>query len=600
MSDTVLKAPPHLSAIPSKPGVYTFRDHKGNVLYVGKAKNLRTRLRSYFKKSPDIGPRKTAMVQEVSDIDYVVTGNELEAFILEANMIKQHKPKFNIILRDDKNYPYLRLTVQEEWPVLEVVRKIRQDGALYFGPYIPAASMRETLAFISRHFQIRDCRYSLEKPRRPCIQHQMGRCCAPCAGDVNKKEYRKIVNEVRLFLSGQRKHLVGQLRKRMCSLSDDLRFEEAAKIRDRLQAIEQAWQSQKIIAPELGDIDVISFFREDEDASFRIFFVRNGAMIGDRNLLVRKSGFAPDSELLHSFLQQFYAGKVLPPDEIVVPLKPEGLRGLEKWLASRKGSRVKVTVPSPGKKRELVTMAAENARSAFHSGKKATAGEMLQEVKAKLGLLHVPQDIGAFDVSMICGTEAVGSFVYWSEGHFRKEHYRTLRIRNLSSVDDYSMMEETISRVITGRGGIIPDLLIIDGGKGHLETARRTLRKHRSLLRKKCVLVAVAKDPDRAFLTSGAVIGLEDGSTASLLLRSIRDEAHRCAIGYHRKLRDRELLQSPLENIPGIGKKRRLELLRVFGSIEDIKRASADEIGALKGFHKKIAEKLLRELGRTE
>lgn len=590
-----------LSSAPSKPGVYIFKTAKERVLYVGKAKDLRNRLRSYFQKSSKLDPRKTAMMRDVRDFTYVVTDNELEALVLEANLIKQYKPRFNVILRDDKNYPYLKLTVNEEWPRLEVVRRIKKDDALYFGPYVPAGSMWETLAFIRRNFQIRDCRYPLDKPRRPCIQHQMGRCLAPCAGLISREEYLKLIEEVRLFLSGEKKDLIEGLEKKMLRLSEETRFEEASRIRDRIKALERALESQKVVAPELGDIDVIGFYRVDSEVSFETLFIRNGIMIGSRDFFIKNIENISDRKLMHSFITQLYSKEIIPPSEIIAPMLPEEPKPLKMWLGQRKGIDVKISSPKMGKKKELVDMASENARLTYRSKKELQFDDLLRDIKERLKLVRLPEDIGALDVSTISGNESVGAFVYWSEGEFKKDMYRRLKIETVQGVDDYSMTREIIERIIRNLEGNLPDLVIIDGGKGQLEIARKVIAKNIAIFKEPPMLIAIAKDPDRAYLTtSGEHIDLEDRRQSSLLLKNIRDEAHRFAVGYHRKLREKALLQSPLERIPGIGKKRRFELLRVFGSIEGIRNATIDEIARLKGFNKRVAENLLSGLRRAK
>jgi excinuclease ABC subunit C len=589
-----------LPGVPSKPGVYIFKDAKQRVLYVGKAKNLKNRLRNYFKKSSELDERKTAMMKDVSDFSFIVTGNELEALVLEANLIKQYKPRFNIILRDDKNYPYIKLTVNEEWPRLEVVRKIKKDGALHYGPYVPAGSMWEILAFIRRNFQIRDCRYSFDRPMRPCVQYQMGNCLAPCAGLISREEYLKLINEIKLFLNGKKEDLIKNLEKKMSWFSEKMMYEEAAKIRDRIKKIKMAWESQKVIAPELDDMDVIGFYREESIISFEVFFIRNGIMIGSKNLILGNIGTIPDSELMYTFLTQFYSKEIIPPSEIILPELPEELKSLEKWLGQQKGSSVKISSPSSGKKKELIHMACENALFTYQDEKGSGLDKLLHELKDKLKLRKVPEDIGAFDVSTISGNESVGSFVYWSNGEFKKDNYRRLKIKTVQGINDYSMIEETIERIIKNLQGSLPDLIIIDGGKGHLEIAGKVMKRNMSSLDKIPMLVAIAKEPDRAYLaTYGYPVDLEDKRRSSLLLKHIRDEAHRFAIGYHKKLRGKKLLESPLEKIKGIGKKRRLELLRVFGSIEDIRKATTNEITRLKGFNKQLAEKILHELRRS-
>ena len=585
-----------LFSAPPKPGVYIFKGPKEKVLYVGKAKNLRNRLRSYFQKTAELDMRKSAMVRNIKDFSYVVTNNELEALVLEANLIKQYKPRFNIILRDDKNYPYLKLTVNEEWPRLEVVRKIKKDGALYFGPYVPAGSMWEALSFIRRNFFLRTCKYALDKPMRPCIQHQMGRCPAPCAGLISKKDYMKIVEDVRLFLQGEKKELLSGLEKRMEKFSEELRFEDAARIRDSINSLQQIWESQRVIAPELGDIDVIGFYGEGKGAVFQVFFIRNGIMIGMRDFFLKDTGDISINELLHNFIELFYAKEIIPPDEIILSHRPEGTGTLTKWLKGKKGKRVKIITPVEGKRMELLSMACENAGIIFKNRKQAGFDDVLKTLKERLSLSDIPHSIGALDVSTISGSESVGAFIYWSEGEFKKDMYRHLKIKTVEGMDDYSMMKEIAERVIKNLGDRLPSLMVIDGGKGQLEAAKRAFDEYDM---KGTEIISIAKKPDRAFtLNSDEPFDLEDRSPSSLLLKKIRDEAHRFAISFHRKLRDKRLMESPLEKIHGIGKKRRFALLRHFGSIEGVRKASIDEIAGIKGFNKKVAEKLLEELRR--
>ncbi|MEW6214726.1 MAG: excinuclease ABC subunit UvrC [Nitrospirota bacterium] len=589
-----------LANIPTKPGVYTLKNAKERVLYVGKAKDLRNRLRSYFQRSLIKGGRGgllAAMIRDVKNFTYIVTDNELEALVLEANLIKQYKPRFNVILRDDKNYPYLKLTVDEQWPRLEVVRRIKKDGALYFGPYVPAGSMWETLALIRRNFQIRSCRYSLDKPMRPCIQYQMGRCLAPCAGLISREEYMKLIEEVRLFLSGERKGLIEELEKKMIKFSEGMRFEDAATIRDRIKALERAFESQKVVAPELGDIDVIGFYKEGSVVSFEVFFLRNGIMVGSRDLLIKNIENVPDRELMHTFITQFYSKEIIPPSEIIIPVLPEESKSLKKWLSQRKEEVVKILAPKTGKKKELIDMASENASLTFREKKGQGLDDLLYDIKERFKLQKTPEDIGAFDVSTIAGSESVGAFVYWAESEFKKDRYRRLKIKTVQGVDDYSMMEEIIDRIIRNLEGKMPDLIIVDGGKGQLEIAKRVIDKNVEVFHEPPMLIAIAKNPDRAYLTTSEnPVDLEDGRQSSLLLKKIRDEAHRFAVGYHRKLRKKGLLQSPLEKIAGVGKKRRLALLRKYGSIEDIRKASVEEIASIKGFNRKVAERVLEGL----
>lgn len=585
-----------LSSVPTKPGVYLFKGPKESVVYVGKAKNLRNRLRSYFQKSAALDDRKASMVKNIRDFSYVVTGNELEALVLEANLIKQYKPRFNIILRDDKNYPYLKLTINEEWPRLEVVRKIKKDGALYFGPYVPASGMWEALAFIRRNFLLRPCKYLLDKPMRPCIQRQMGKCPAPCAGLISKGEYLKTVEDVRLFLSGKKKNLLDGLEERMEKFSEELRFEDAARIRDSINNLKNIWESQKVVAPELNDIDVIGFYMEGRDAAFQVFFIRNGLMIGIKDFFLKETGDITVKELLHNFIEQFYAKEIIPPDEIILGSSPEGAAMLAAWLKAKKGKKVKIFIPKKGKRLELLKMSEENAKILAGNKKQAVSGDVLETLKQRLAIPDIPYSIGALDVSTISGSESVGAFIYWSEGEFKKELYRHFKIKTVKGMDDYSMMREIADRVIKNLGDRLPSLMVIDGGKGQLEAAGKAFDEYNI---KGTDIISIAKKPDRAFTANlNQPVDLEDRSPSSLLLKKIRDEAHRFAISFHRKLREKRLMESPLEKIRGIGKKRRLALLRHFGSIEDIRKAAIDDITGIKGFNKKIAEKVLQELRR--
>ncbi len=577
-----------LSKVPRKAGVYIFKGMKEKVLYVGKAKNLRNRLRSYFQDSAGLDPRKAAMVKMIKGFSYIATDNELEALILEANLIKQYKPRFNIILRDDKNYPYIRLTITEEWPRIEVIRRIKKDGNLYFGPYVPAQAMWEAITFIRRNFLIRTCGYSLDKPMRPCVQYQMKRCSAPCAGLISRGEYKKIIDDVILFLKGEKRELLHRLEERMQKLADEMRFEDAAKIRDRVFKLQRAFESQKVVSPELGDIDVIGYCREGDDIAVNVLFVRNGTLIGAKDFFLEKVLTSDNSEMMHSVIEFFYAKEIIPPEVILVNVMPGNARSLKAWLKKKKGEVVNIEVPADGKKMELLQMANENARLHFGTKKKSTFDETLKILKERLHLTKIPPSIGAFDVSTIQGSESVGAFIYWESGEFKKDNYRHLRIKGVLGVDDYAMMHEIVERILR-KEHLVPDLIVIDGGKGQLEVARNVMED----LDIKTDLIAVAKKPDRAFLINDEIIDLEDRSSSSLLLKKIRDEVHRFAIGFHRKLRDKRLMESPLEKIPGIGKKRRLELLRHFGSIENIRKATVDEIAKIKGFNKKVAEKVV-------
>lgn len=580
--------------MPERPGVYLFKGGKENVLYVGKAKSLRSRLRSYFQDAGILDQRKSVMVRMVKDFSFIVTDTELEALILEANMIKQYRPRFNIILRDDKNYPYLKLTMSEEWPRIEVVRRMKRDGDLYFGPYVPAQAMWEALSFIRRTFSIRTCGYLLDKPMRPCIQYQMGRCAAPCAGKISREDYLNVVDEVRLFLTGEKRGLLEGLEQKMGALAEQMRYEEAAQVRDRIGKLRRALESQKVISPELGDMDVIGVCRADGAAgetAVHLLFIRNGTLIGAKSFIIQRTHGSDKAEILHSVVELFYTKEVIPPPEIIAGEEPQGIGMLETMLSDKRAGDVRIIVPEEGKRRELLNMATENARIALEMRRRDEV-KMLTELKEMLRLRAVPAAIGAFDVSTIQGSESVGAFICWEEGDFRRDRYRRLKIHGVAGVDDYAMMKELIGRTMQGFEGWAPDLVVVDGGRGQLDVALGIVAD----LGIETEVIGVAKKPDRAFLADGRIIDLEDRSGPSLLLKRIRDEVHRAAVGYHRKVRDKRVMESPLEKIKGIGTKRRLALLRHFGSLDRIRVATPEEFNQIKGFNKKMADLVLEGL----
>jgi len=589
-----------IKTIPESPGVYIFKDSMGRILYIGKARNLRSRVRSYFISRERLDPRRRNMVSKIKDISFTVTDTELEALALEANLIKQYKPRYNIILRDDKNYPYLKLCINDEWPFLEVVRRVSRDGSVYFGPFIPASSVWETLSFIRKHFNIRPCRYRLDRPMRPCVQYQMKRCPAPCAGLIEREEYMKSVKEVERFLRGERRELLSELSRRMELLSEELRFEEAARVRDRIKAIERSLQNQKVVAPELGDMDVVALYQEGRDTMFQVFFVRNGILISAKDFFVKNTEFISTEEIMEDFLKFFYAKDTIPPEKILLQYRPLSTGELQDWLTIKRGAKVSIILPDDEKKRELIDMALNNARLLLHTRRGKLTSELLKTMKERLGLKSLPHAIGAFDISTIAGSHSVGAFIWWEEGEFKKEYYRHLRVRTVEGIDDYSMMAEIVKRTIKNLGDKIPDLIIIDGGRAHLNTALKAAKEVLGKGISETDFIGIAKEPDRVVLLDGRTISIEDRKADSLLLRRIRDEVHRFAISFHRKIRIAGMRRSRLDMIKGIGKKRKLALLRAFGSVDAIKKATVDEIASVDGMNRKIAEELLRELKKGE
>lgn len=584
-----------MEELPHRPGVYLFKAAGERVIYVGKAKDLRARVGSYFRASADLEPRKQTMVRTVRDLSFIVTDTELEALALEANLIKQYRPKYNVVLRDDKNYPYLRIDPHEPWPKLDVVRRLKRDGAVYFGPYVPAGAMYEALRFIRRTFSIRPCRYRLDKQMRPCIQHQMRRCPAPCAGLIEREVYMQAVQDTILFLRGKKTELMDELEARMQQMSDELRFEEAAEIRDSIRALRAAFESQKVVAPELGNLDVLGMAREGADAACSIFFVREGIMIGARSFHLRGMGTMDAPELMREFVLSLYGESTLqPPQSVYLTEQPEDAVEIEQWLGGLRGARVHLVTPQRGKKHDLLNMAEENARHELERRKKEPHVDALEDMGRKLGLDHTPRSIGAFDISNLSGSEPVGAFVLWEEGHFKKDGYRKLRIKDVEGIDDYAMMREAVRRILSDIEP--PEVVMIDGGAGHLMAAMEELDELR--LNNPPHMVSLAKDPDRIFLPCGGEqVNISDHSPSSLLLRRIRDEVHRFAITYHKQLRAKRQLSSPLEGIKGIGPKRRIALLKHYGGYDAMREASPEDMAKLDGMNIAAARAVKEALG---
>ncbi|WP_420265240.1 excinuclease ABC subunit UvrC [Candidatus Magnetominusculus dajiuhuensis] len=594
------KPPEKLSITPPLPGVYLFKNAKEKILYVGKARSLRNRLRSYFHKSISGDLRKSALVDEATDFSFVVTQNEIEALALESNFIKQYRPKYNVILKDDKNYPYLKITVTQQWPGIEVVRRFDHGGDIYIGPYVSSRGMRETLDFIRKYFHVRTCKYKIENLKRPCVEYQIGHCGAPCVGLISGEDYMAAVNEVIDFLKGDNQTILANLTQSMTAHSDALRYEKAAIVRDKIAAIRETWETQKVIDPALADSDVIGYYGTGSEGMFNVFFIRNGVLAAVKDFHIKDLKGLSYKQLLYTFIEQFYNKDIIPPERIIVAQKPAQPGTLRAWLKKRKGSPVDIIIPPPGTPTDILTMANETAKRNLSLKRGSPDIAIMSELAQRLNLSAPPTDIGAFDVSTISGSESAGAFIRWRDGRFAKDSYRRLKIKTVTGVDDYSMMTEIFMRVAKNLGDEFPHLLVIDGGKGQLESALSALRQLNAeglFVDNAIAIISIAKNPDRVFIP-GALrgISLEDGSQSSLFLKRIRDEVHRFAITYHRKLREQRMKRSPLENIKGISKKRRLELLRHFDSIEAIRAAKPEEISSLKGFNAKLAAKILAEL----
>ena len=587
--------------LPDASGVYLMKDAKGHVIYVGKAVSLRGRVRSYFQKGAK-GEKTEMMVRQIADVETIVTHTELEALALESNLIKKHRPRYNVLLRDDKNYPYIRLDIKSEYPRLEVVRRLKKDGALYYGPYVPAGGMWETLALIRRTFPLASCRKDDfgKRPERPCLQFQIGRCLAPCTGTADNALYRETVLQVRLFLEGRNRDLLDLLKGRMEEASEKMEYERAAELRDRIAKIEGALERQKIISPGFENQDVIGMAMEGGRADIQVLFIRNGMLLGRKDFFLDEVSWSSQEDVLNGFLQQFYAKDMIIPREILLPLDIADRMVIETWLAERRGSKVEVTVPMRGRKRELVKMAADNASQALkeHLLSRRSKERVLIRLQEELGLRNLPRRIEAFDISTIQGADTVGSMVAFENNMPDKRSYRRFKIKTVQGQDDFASMAEVVRRRYSNVDtSVPPDLIIIDGGKGQLNAALEVLI---SLGVKAPDIIGIAKARsgeqgekglERVFLP-----GVEEplalnptGATTHLIAR-VRDEAHRFAIEYHRKLRERKAVASELDEVPGIGVARKRALLRRFGSVANVKAATAEELSKVKGMTKKAAE----------
>lgn len=584
-----------LDEIPSRPGVYLMKGKTGSILYVGKARDLKKRTSSYFTDRGALSPKIRSLMSHMSDLEYIITQTEKDALILECSLIKRHRPRYNVVLKDDKNYLCLKLDLSEEYPMLAVVRRIVKDGALYFGPYSSANAVRQTLKLIHQVFPIRQCRGRNFRLRsRPCLLYQIKRCLAPCCLHVDVKDYKEMVNHVILLLQGRGHDLVIRLKKKMDEAADNLLFEQAAGYRDKVAAIQKTLEKQLIVSGRFRDQDVIGLYADGTDAELAILFIRNGVMIGGKTFNFKDSRSLP-GEILSSFLKQFYGETKFIPDEMLISHAIEDQVALEEWLSEVKGRNVKIVVPKRGDKYRLVKMAIENAEMSLKTRISEKGEGVLDDLKERLLLNYVPRHIECFDISNIHGTLAVGSVVVFKDGEPDKSRYRRFRIKTVGIPDDYSMMEEVLKRHYSKtKGEDIPDLVVVDGGKGQLNIAVSALKTLTPELMPD--VVSLAKDdkgPEKIYRPGRKnPIVLPSNSPILHLLQRARNEAHRFAISYHKRLRKKEVLKSILSEIPGVGEKRKRLLLSYFGSIEGVKKASLQRlIEALKN-NRKVAERV--------
>jgi len=611
-----------LKNLPAKPGVYLHKNEQDKVIYVGKAVNLRSRVRSYFHKSAQANQKTGRLVSEIADIEFIVADSELEALLLENTLIKKHRPRYNVRLKDDKRYPYIKVHWQEPFPRVTTTRRLQNDGARYYGPYTAAWAAYQTLDLVRKIFPYLTCTRTITgQDERACLYYHIGRCAAPCIGVVDQQAYREIIQGLCDFLGGQTEPVVAQLRREMEAAAEKLDFERAAQIRDQIKAIDQIVEKQKVVNTSSVNEDVVAFARNEADACVQVFFIRHGKLVGRDYFLLEGTADEENAEIMASFLKQFYDQATTIPPKIVLPEDIDELMIIRDWLKSKRGANVMMKVPRRGKHKELLEMATQNAVETLNplqaqwASDESKQTEALAELQQALDLAEPPLRIECYDISTLQGTNTVGAMVTFAKGVPRKSDYRRFKIRTVQGQDDYASMQEMLRRrfrrmaqaestpksAIAGgttpdeSWALIPDLIIIDGGKGQLNAALAVLDEFE--LRDAIHIVGLAKREEEIFLPDQpAPVILPQKSQGLFLVQRIRDEAHRFGVSYHRNLRGKSAINSTLDDIRGIGPKRRRALLRVFGSLEAIRNASLEQLATVPGMNKKIAQIVKEQL----
>lgn len=583
-----------LHLLPDKPGVYLWKNAKGEVIYVGKALSLKNRVRSYLNNSPK-DPKTEQLVIHIAALDYIITTSEAEAFLLEASLIKQNQPKYNVLLKDDKRYPYVKITINEPFPRVFVTREIIKDGSRYFGPYTDVRSLRRTLRSFEWLFPIRNCTRNIPIGavvyKKACINYQLGKCSAPCIGKISQGQYMQIVNKLIGFFEGKYEELLREFRHEMNSLSEELRFEEAAKIRDRIIAIQNIQKRQSVVYTDCRNVDIIGFYQEENDAVCLVLKMQEGAIVNQENYPMKNLALESRESILGSFIKLYYSQKDNLPQEILLPFEPQDYVGLSKWLNG------KLTLPQRGEKTKLLAMAKRNAfniveeRKLAHLRKANRTIYPIQELKEALGFDKLPRKIVCMDISTIQGTDTVSSAVYFENGKSKKKYYRHFIIRDIQTQNDFAALQETLARFlkeIDKEPDMKPDLFIIDGGKGQLSATYDILVNS---LYADIYIVSLAKRAEEIFLPGKleSVI-LSRSSSALRLVTRVRDEAHRFAISFHRSRRSKRTLISELEEISGIGEQSKFILLKELGSVENIRLADIETLTSIKGIGAKTAK----------
>ena len=592
-----------LKKLPAKPGVYLMHDAQDNIIYVGKAVSLRNRVRSYFRDSTVKSPKIQKMVSLIARFEYIVTDSELEALVLENNLIKEHNPKYNTMLKDDKTYPYIKVTVGEPFPRVLFSRLMKKDKSRYFGPFTSAAAVKDTIELLNKLFKLRTCSRNLPRDcglDRPCLNYHIGQCMAPCQGKISREEYRRNVDRALEFLNGNYGMILDELQAKMEAAAEALEFEEAARIRDLYNSVKQVSQKQKITDSDGEDKDIIALDKDGAEAVVQVFFVRAGKLIGREHFYMTRVEDSDKSQILLDFVKQFYAGTPFVPRELILQREIDEIPVLEEWLTARRGARVFIRVPKKGQKEKLVELAAKNARMVLDKDRERIRREEARTIGAAreiAGLLQLPvlNRMEAFDISNISGFENVGSMVVYEKGKPRRSDYRKFKIRTVAGPDDYACMKEVLTRrfvhgleeareleekQLPGEFGSFtkfPDLLLMDGGKGQVNVAQQVLDEL-GLSIPVCGMVKDDNHRTRGLYYRNEEIPIDHNSEGFKLITRIQDEAHRFAIEYHRSLRSKDQVKSVLDGIPGVGPVRRKALMRCFSSIEEIRNATAEEL----------------------
>ncbi len=606
-----------LKKLPARPGVYIMHDDKDAIIYVGKAISLKNRVRQYFQKSRNLGIKKEQMVEQIARFEYIITDSELEALVLESNLIKEHRPKYNTMLKDDKNYPFIKVTVGEDFPRIMLARKMKKDKSRYFGPYTSSTAVKDVIELSRKLYHLRSCNRSLPKDigkERPCLYYHIKQCNAPCQGYVSQEGYKKQVQELLDFLNGDHRKILKELEEKMLQASEKLNFEEAAQYRDLIQSVEKIGERQKITDQHKEDKDIIAAAMEGGDAVAQVFFMRDGKLIGRDHFYMKTAPGDDRKGVLSSFLKQFYAGTPFIPKEIMLQEEVEDMELVAQWLEKKKGQKVRITVPKKGTKEKLVELAYQNAQMVLQRDKERIKREegrtigAVKELAALLGLSEINR-IEAFDISNISGFQSVGSMVVYEKGKPKKSDYRKFKIKWVKGANDYASMEEVLTRRFAhgldeqeerraenledayGSFTKFPDLLMMDGGKGQVNIALEVLEKL-DLHIPVCGMVKDDRHRTRGLYFNNEEIPIEKDSEGFKLITRIQDEAHRFAIEYHRSLRSKGQVHSLLEDIPGIGPARRKALMKHFKGMEGIREASVEELSSIDSMNENAAREV--------